>query len=139
VCLIDSDTGNTVNLGNFYTETDKPLVITDCNLKNYVIEMTATKTSVNEPNNFIGAPSFRIIFGKWDDKNYYTWELGGWANGDSIINRCTRGASSALHQTLFSVKIGCPYELKLVISRGRITTYVNNRLLNNILDSQNNM
>lgn len=90
--------------------------------RHYIITMDAEELE--------GKNGFLLTFGQKDEKNKYTWELGGWQNLDSMLSEIKSGRSSCLTQSEFSVEPGRTYHLKLVVKDAHIQGYVNGILLN---------
>ena len=126
------DTGQVSHLGDFTAETDRPVPMGSIHSRHYSIEMTAIKTRIDPDDETLGAPSFRVMFGHACDENTFSWELGGWANGDSMARQLVNGAGSDWHHAMFSVAVGKNYELKLLVEGRMISTYIGGRLMNRI-------
>ena len=64
---------------------------------NYTLSLKARRTE--------GTEGFLIIFAQGDDKNLYWWNIGGWGNTRSAIERMTRGAKREIPGTAVDLRI----------------------------------
>jgi len=83
---------------------------------NYTMELKATKTA--------GSEGFLVMFGVEGSDDYYWWNLGGWNNTTSAVEKSSNGAKSTLvnHDTV--IETGRTYDLKLEVNGRTITGYV---------------
>jgi len=133
--LTNDDTGEISKQDN-QTVTAKGLhpLFATIDATNYTLRFKATKTEVTEDHAHPGSLSFYCHFGHKDPQNTFVWELGGWANNDSIVRRNINGRGSCLHQTVFSVELGQEYDCKLEVKGRQITTWINGRQMNVAID-----
>jgi len=82
---------------------------------NYTMELKATKTA--------GSEGFLVMFGV-EGSDYYWWNLGGWNNTTSAVEKAGNGAKSTLinHDTV--IETGRTYDLKIEVDGRNITGYV---------------
>ncbi|ACU35805.1 alpha-L-arabinofuranosidase C-terminal domain-containing protein [Actinosynnema mirum] len=85
----------------------------DRSWRDYDVTVKATKQS--------GKEGFLLAFGVKDTGNYYWWNVGGWNNTQSAVEKHVNGAKSAVITDSTSVETGREYELKAQI-RGREVT-----------------
>ncbi|NUT96541.1 MAG: alpha-N-arabinofuranosidase [Saccharothrix sp.] len=82
----------------------------DVNWHDYDLNVKATKLS--------GAEGFLVAFGVKDTGNYYWWNLGGWNNTQSAVEKAVGGGKSTLLSNGTRVETGRTYDLKVSV-RGR--------------------
>lgn len=91
-------------------------------LQNYTITLKAKKNGGNE--------GFLIMFGAKDKKNYYWWNLGGWGNTQSAIEKSVAGSKSMVGSGVpYEVKTGEWINLKVEVSGDQIKCYANEVLV----------
>ena len=94
---------------------------------NYTMEVTARKTS--------GAEGFLVMFGVRDSGNFYWWNVGGWNNTQSAIEKATNGAKSSIATSATTVETGRDYHLKIQVTGRTITTWLDGQQVNRFVDS----
>ncbi|MFI9814225.1 alpha-L-arabinofuranosidase C-terminal domain-containing protein [Saccharothrix variisporea] len=82
----------------------------DVNWHDYDLDVKATKLS--------GAEGFLVAFGVKDTGNYYWWNLGGWNNTQSAVEKAVGGGKSTLLSHGTQVETGRTYDLRVSV-RGR--------------------
>ncbi|MRN53827.1 alpha-L-arabinofuranosidase C-terminal domain-containing protein [Paenibacillus monticola] len=70
-----------------------------------------------------------VHFGKVDDRNELLLRIGGWQNGDLVINSIVNGTGSVLTHCLFDVIDEVCYHILLEITGRRIQAYVDGVLV----------
>ncbi|WP_162255506.1 alpha-L-arabinofuranosidase C-terminal domain-containing protein [Aeromicrobium sp. Root236] len=88
---------------------------------NYTLELDATKQS--------GAEGFLVGFGAKDTNDFYWWNIGGWNNTRSVLQKASGGAASevkALENT--SLVTGQTYHIKVVVEGHTIKLYLDGEL-----------
>lgn len=93
----------------------------DVNWTNYTLTLTATKTG--------GAEGFLIPIAVKDGSNSYHWNIGGWGNTVSCLEKISAGSKSGqIASTVKDIKIetGKPYEIKVVVKENSIECYLDN-------------
>lgn len=93
---------------------------------NYTLEATARKTG--------GAEGFLVMFGVKDTGTYYWWNLGGWGNTTSAIEKATAGAKGNIATSGHTIETGRTYQIKITISGRTITTYLDGIKVNEVVD-----
>ncbi|THV30708.1 alpha-L-arabinofuranosidase C-terminal domain-containing protein [Glycomyces paridis] len=95
---------------------------------NYTLELQATKTA--------GSEGFLVMFGVQGTGDYYWWNLGGWNNTTSAVEKATGGGKSTLvnHDTV--IETGRTYDLKIEVSGRTITGYVDGVEAFSVVDEQ---
>ncbi|WP_062213420.1 alpha-L-arabinofuranosidase C-terminal domain-containing protein [Streptomyces sp. NBRC 109706] len=79
----------------------------------YDLSVTATKQAGDE--------GFLIAFGVRGTGNHYWWNLGGWGNTVSAVERADGGAKSTLIQNGTTIETGRAYDIEIQV-RGRQVT-----------------
>lgn len=95
----------------------------DTEWSDYTYTFEATKTD--------GAEGFYIPFLVQDENNCFYWNIGGWNNTQSALQRTENGAKSgALPGTVsdFTVETGVTYEIKIVVDGTNIKGYIDGEL-----------
>lgn len=83
---------------------------------NYTLELDATKLS--------GAEGFLVGFGATGANNFYWWNIGGWGNSRSVLQRADGGsASEVVALEGDSVTTGTTYHLKVEVDGTTIRLY----------------
>ncbi|MEI5676385.1 MULTISPECIES: alpha-L-arabinofuranosidase C-terminal domain-containing protein [unclassified Nocardioides] len=88
---------------------------------NYTLELDATKLA--------GSEGFMVGFAAGGANDYYWWNLGGWNNTRSVLQRANGGAAAevkALEDV--GVTTGTTYRLKIVVSGTTISLYQDGEL-----------
>ncbi|TYB51021.1 alpha-N-arabinofuranosidase [Nonomuraea sp. PA05] len=94
---------------------------------NYTIELTARKTA--------GAEGFLVMFGVRDTGNFYWWNVGGWNNTQSAVEKAVNGGKSSIATSATTVETGRDHHLKVQVSGRRITTWLDGQQINDFVDS----
>ncbi len=84
--------------------------------QNYDLKVKATKKS--------GKEGFLVAFGVRDTGNYYWWNLGGWNNTQSAVEKAVGGAKQTLIQQAGSVETGRAYDLRVEVRGRQVSLYV---------------
>lgn len=90
---------------------------------NYTYTFEATKTD--------GGEGFYIPFLIEDEQNMYFWNIGGWGNTKSSLQRMKNGIKTGeIHETTtdFTVETGRTYEIKIVVDGINIKGYIDGEL-----------
>ncbi|NOV03637.1 LamG-like jellyroll fold domain-containing protein [Paenibacillus planticolens] len=98
------------------------------NWSNYTLELKARKVS--------GAEGFLIGFGSKDSNNYYWWNLGGFGNTKTVIEKAVNGTKTTISNT--STKLITAnqwYDIKIVLEGSRIRCYLDGELIHDITDN----
>jgi alpha-L-arabinofuranosidase len=83
---------------------------------NYDLTVKATKLA--------GREGFLVAFGVKDTGNYYWWNLGGWNNTVSAVEKADAGAKQTLVQDGTQVETGRQYDLKVSVRGRQVTLYL---------------
>jgi alpha-L-arabinofuranosidase len=94
---------------------------------NYTIEVTARKTA--------GAEGFLIMFGVRDSGNYYWWNVGGWNNTQSAVEKAVNGGKSSIATSSTTVETGRDHRLKVQVSGRTITTWLDGEKVDEFVDA----
>ncbi|HWJ09870.1 MAG TPA: alpha-L-arabinofuranosidase C-terminal domain-containing protein, partial [Nocardioides sp.] len=101
------------------TTTDARSIVTGAYTKdwsNYTLELDATKLS--------GAEGFLVGFGATGANNFYWWNIGGWNNTRSVLQRADGGsASEVVALEGDSVATGTSYHLKVEVDGTTVRLY----------------
>jgi hypothetical protein len=110
-------------------QTDCKLVTGSPEWKDYTLTMQARKTS--------GREGLIIVFGFRDQNNYHWWNIGGWNNTASAVERCASGARSVIgSQVPMSVTTDRWYDIKVEVKGDLIRCYLDGTLVHEIADRQ---
>lgn len=98
-------------------------VFGDDDWSDYTYTFKATKTN--------GGEGFLIPFLYEDENNMFFWNIGGWSNTKTALQRVENGVKSeAIPETLtdFTVETGRTYDIKLVVTDYNIKGYIDGEL-----------
>ena len=128
----DAKTGSWNSAGGVYSQTsaDKPAnaFVGDTNWTDYDLTLRARKTG--------GAEGFLVPFRVRDADNYLWWNVGGWNNVRSRVQRIQSGASSEIgDNSPFKVESNRWYDLKVEVRGDQIRTYADGQLINSATDA----
>jgi alpha-L-arabinofuranosidase len=84
--------------------------------KDYDLHVKATKRS--------GKEGFLVAFGVKDTGNYYWWNLGGWNNTQSAVERAADGGKSTLLSKAGSIETGRAYDIDIKVRGRQVTLYL---------------
>jgi alpha-L-arabinofuranosidase len=84
--------------------------------KDYDLQVKATKRS--------GKEGFLVAFGVKDTGNYYWWNLGGWNNTQSAVERAADGGKSTLLSKAGSIETGRAYDIDIKVRGRQVTLYL---------------
>ncbi|TYP79842.1 LamG-like jellyroll fold domain-containing protein [Paenibacillus methanolicus] len=112
------------------TTTDARLALkTGADWSNYTVTMKARKTS--------GSEGFLVGFGAKDANNYYWWNLGGWNNTQTVVEKATNGQKAIVGNTVAGgVETNRWYELKIEVQGSGIRAYLDGKLVNEVQPAQ---
>jgi LPXTG-motif cell wall-anchored protein len=94
---------------------------------NYTLEVKARKTA--------GAEGFLVAFGVKDTGNYYWWNLGGWGNTRSAIQKTTDGSSTEIANGSTTIESNRDYKIKIEVRGRTIRTYLDGQKVDEVVDS----
>ena len=107
-----------------YSELGSCVYYGDADWSDYTFSVDVTKTD--------GEEGFYIPFLIEDENNCFYWNIGGWGNTKSALQRVENGIKTgAINGTAtdFTVKNGVTYEVKIVVDGTNIKGYVDNVLM----------
>ncbi|MER7398899.1 alpha-L-arabinofuranosidase C-terminal domain-containing protein [Streptomyces sp. NPDC000151] len=87
--------------------------------QNYDLHVKATKKS--------GKEGFMVAFGVKDTGNHYWWNLGGWGNTRSAVEKTTDGAKQTLTEDGTKIETGRSYDLKVQVRGRQVTLYLDGK------------
>ena len=101
-----------------YSDTGSVAYFGDDTWSDYTYTLEATKTGGDE--------GFLIHFGVKDTGNNYFWNLGGWGNTRSVVQKIENGIKTEIlaTNTDFTVETGKTYEIKLEVSGTLVKGYI---------------
>jgi alpha-L-arabinofuranosidase len=94
---------------------------------NYTLDVDATKTG--------GAEGFLVMFGVQDTGTYYWWNLGGWGNTTSAVEKAAGGGKSTIATSTDTIETGRTYHLRITLQGRTIRLYLDGRLVNEFADN----
>ena len=109
---------------NLYANTGSAVYFGDESWTNYTYSLDATKIS--------GMEGFLIPFSVGDKDNNWFWNIGGWSNTVSCLQRVKDGVKSDQVSgtvTNCRVKDGQTYALKIVVTDANVKCYMDDRLM----------
>lgn len=99
------------------------------NLQNYTLELKAMKTG--------GAEGFLIMFGV-KGKNLYWWNMGGWGNTQSAVEKGTAEGRSTIGETCpMTINDNQWYNIKIVVSGENYKCYLDGNLIHDFTEIMN--
>ncbi|WP_236572222.1 alpha-L-arabinofuranosidase C-terminal domain-containing protein [Nocardiopsis sp. FR4] len=116
-----TDAGNWVVENGAYVQTEvsgENTMVTagDPGWTDYDLEVTATKRE--------GAEGFLVGFGVQGTGDYYWWNLGGWNNTQSAVERASGGAKSSIISDGTTVETGRAYDIRVEVRDRDVTLYL---------------
>lgn len=99
------------------------------NVKNYTLELDAMKTG--------GAEGFLIMFGV-KGKSLYWWNMGGWGNTQSVVEKGTAEGRSTIGDSLpMTLNDNQWYRIKIEVSGENYKCYLDGQLMHEFRDVMN--
>lgn len=93
----------------------------DQDWSNYTLELDATKTA--------GSEGFLVGFGATGTNDFYWWNLGGWNNTRSVLQRATGGSAGEVKALEGrSITTGQTYRVKVVVDGTHIELWLDGEL-----------
>ncbi len=106
-----------------YSELGSCVYYGDTDWSNYTFTVEATKTE--------GEEGFYIPFLIEDENNCFYWNIGGWGNTQTALQRIEDGVKTgSINGTVtdFTVETGVTYEIKIVVDGTNIKGYIDGEL-----------
>ncbi|OLF18034.1 alpha-L-arabinofuranosidase C-terminal domain-containing protein [Actinophytocola xanthii] len=94
--------------------------------RDYDLSVKATKLS--------GREGFLVAFGVRDTGNYYWWNLGGWNNTQSAVERAEGGGKSTLISDGTRVETGRTYDMRVQVRGRHVALYLDGELWGEFTD-----
>ncbi|GAA4889688.1 alpha-L-arabinofuranosidase C-terminal domain-containing protein [Streptomyces coeruleoprunus] len=94
--------------------------------QNYDLKVKATKKS--------GREGFLVAFGVRDTGNYYWWNLGGWNNTRSAVEKSADGAKQTLMEKATTVETGRTYDLRVQVRGRQVTLFLDGQVWGGFTD-----
>jgi alpha-L-arabinofuranosidase len=82
----------------------------------YDLQVKATKQA--------GAEGFLVAFGVKDSGSYYWWNLGGWNNTWSAVERATNGVKESMIGKATTIETGREYTLRIRVRGRQVTLFL---------------
>ncbi|MEU1125733.1 alpha-L-arabinofuranosidase C-terminal domain-containing protein [Streptomyces sp. NPDC005899] len=87
--------------------------------QNYDLEVRATKKA--------GKEGFLVAFGVRDTGNTYWWNLGGWNNTRSAVEKTVDGAKQTMAEDATTVETGRAYDIRVQVRGRQVTLFLDGR------------
>ncbi|QFZ18144.1 alpha-L-arabinofuranosidase C-terminal domain-containing protein [Saccharothrix syringae] len=87
--------------------------------RDYTLELKATKRA--------GSEGFLVAFGVKDTGNYYWWNLGGWNNTQSAVEKAEGGGKSTLVSDGTRIETGRTYDLRVEVRGRKVRLFLDGR------------
>ncbi|GAB3973075.1 alpha-L-arabinofuranosidase C-terminal domain-containing protein [Streptomyces sparsus] len=88
----------------------------DRSWQNYDLRVKATKTS--------GSEGFLVAFGVKDTGNHYWWNLGGWGNTRSAVEKSVDGGKQTMVEKDTTVETGRSYDVRVSVRGRQVSLYL---------------
>ena len=95
---------------------------------NYTLSTKATKLA--------GSEGFLVSFGVKDTGNYFWWNLGGWNNTKSVVEKAVNGGKSNVIEKNTVIQTGHEYDIRIEVSGRTAKLYLDNVLWGTVDDTQ---
>lgn len=96
--------------------------------QNYDLKVKATKKS--------GKEGFMVAFGVKDTGNYYWWNLGGWNNTRSAVEKGVDGAKQTLIEDSTTIETGRAYDIRVEVRGRQVTLYLDGKKWGSFTDDK---
>ena len=83
---------------------------------NYDMKVKATKKA--------GAEGFLVAFGVKDTGNSYWWNLGGWGNTRSAVEKAVDGARQTMTEDTTTIETGRTYDIRIQVRGRQVTLFL---------------
>ncbi|MFH8486909.1 alpha-L-arabinofuranosidase C-terminal domain-containing protein [Streptomyces longisporoflavus] len=96
--------------------------------QNYDLNVKATKKS--------GKEGFMVAFGVKDSGNHYWWNLGGWNNTQSAVEKSVDGAKQTMVQDTTAIETGRTYDLRVEVRGRQVTLFLDGKKWGSFTDDK---
>ncbi|MCX4669118.1 carbohydrate binding domain-containing protein [Streptomyces sp. NBC_01381] len=96
--------------------------------RNYDLNVKATKKS--------GKEGFMVAFGVKDTGNHYWWNLGGWNNTRSAVEKTVDGAKQTMVKDTTTIETGRSYDLRVEVRGRQVTLYLDGKKWGSFTDDR---
>ena len=128
ITLTDETTGNVTHPDDLAITRDPvEYLLGTAQSRRYSLEFTFQRSA--------GRKGLYLAFGQKDADNRLVWEFGGWDNWDCNVTAFAHGRGSTISHRIFHVT-DQEYRLRLEVDGGRIRTFVNGELYNDVKNPQ---
>ena len=110
------------------TATNTMVTAGSADWSNYTLRTKATKLA--------GSEGFLVSFGVRDTGNYFWWNLGGWNNSRSVVEKAVNGAKSIVTEKNTVIETGREYDIRIEVSGRTANLYLDNVLWGTVNDEQ---
>lgn len=100
----------------------------DKSWQNYDVNVKATKKS--------GKEGFMVAFGVKDTGNHYWWNLGGWNNTRSAVEKSVDGAKQTMVQDTTTIETGRSYDLRVEVRGRQVTLFLDGKKWGSFTDDK---
>ncbi|MFF1506519.1 alpha-L-arabinofuranosidase C-terminal domain-containing protein [Streptomyces sp. NPDC058326] len=100
----------------------------DTSWQDYDLKVRATKKS--------GREGFLIAFGVRDTGNHYWWNLGGWGNTRSAVEKAVDGGKQTLLETPTAIETGRTYDVHVQVRGRQVTLYLDGQKWGSFTDDK---
>lgn len=100
----------------------------DKSWQNYDLNVKATKKS--------GKEGFMVAFGVKDTGNHYWWNLGGWNNTQSAVEKSVDGAKQTMVQDTTTIETGRSYDLRVEVRGRQVTLFLDGKKWGSFTDDK---
>lgn len=120
-------TGSDGILSQSLNETDCRATFVDPKWTDYTYTLKARKIS--------GAEGFLVMFHVLDNQNFLWWNIGGWGNTQTVIERSADGGKREIGNISYlKVETGRWYDLRIEVTGTRIRCFADDKLINDTDD-----
>ena len=95
---------------------------------NYTLRAKATKRA--------GSEGFLVAFGVRDTGNFYWWNLGGWNNTRSAVERAVDGGKSSMVERPTTIETGRTYDVRVDVRGRQVDLYLDGALWASFADDK---
>ncbi|GAA4417899.1 alpha-L-arabinofuranosidase C-terminal domain-containing protein [Actinokineospora soli] len=100
----------------------------DPSWSDYTLRAKATKRA--------GSEGFLVAFGVRDTGNFYWWNLGGWNNSRSAVERAVDGGKSSMVERPTTIETGRTYDLRIDVRGRQVSLYLDGALWATFADDE---